>query len=66
MWKKIRKTGCRSPRGAAIFHRVAWKPTKAPDVSCRSFAGDPADTEQLGSLGVIILGLSLMDGKYFP
>lgn len=27
--------------------------------------GDPEDMEQLGSLNVVILGLSLMDGKHF-
>lgn len=44
----------------------AWKPTEAPGGSSRSFAGDPVDLEQLGSRHVVILGLSLMDGKYFP
>jgi hypothetical protein len=31
-----------------------------------SFLGDLADVEQLDSLEVVILGLSLMDRKYFP
>lgn len=45
---------------------MAWKPTKAPDGSSRRFVGDPVDLGQLGSRHVVILGLSLMDGKYFP
>ena len=62
----IRKSRTPEPQGTAIFHRVAWKPLKAPLVRSRSFAGDPVGSGQLGSLHVVTLGLSLMDGKYFP
>lgn len=65
-WEKIEgNAGPRAP-GDNDLVQSGFETQQSVPCKQQELTGDPVDVEQLCSLNVVILGLSLMDGKYFP